>query len=68
MTGTFVDAAGGTGSFVGSFTPTNFSARNGNLVATGRLTGALTDSAGGAIGTVTRTVSTPAAVTLAISA
>jgi hypothetical protein len=62
ITGTFVDAAGGTGSFVGSFTPTRFSARNGNLVATGTLTGTLTDSAGGAVGTVTRTVSTPAAL------
>jgi hypothetical protein len=62
MTGTFMDAAGDTGSFVGSFTPTNFSARSGNLVAAGTLTGTLTDSAGGAIGRVTRTVSTPAAV------
>jgi hypothetical protein len=62
ITGTFTDAAGGTGSFVGSFTPTNFSARNGNLLATGTLTGTLTDSAGSAVGTVTRTVSTPAAV------
>jgi hypothetical protein len=62
VTGTFTDAAAGTGSFVGSFTPTNFSARNGKLLATGTLTGTLTDSAGGAVGTVTRSVSMPAAV------
>src|SRR5688572_16352713 len=62
IAGTFTDAAGGTGSFAGSFTPTNFSARNGNLLATGTLTGTLTDSAGSAVGTVTRTVSMPAAV------
>ena len=62
ITGTFTDAAGGAGSFVGRFTPTNFSARDGNLVATGTLTGTLTDSTGRAIGTVTRTVNTPAAV------
>ena len=62
VTGTFTDAAGGTGSFVGSFTPTRFSARNGNLLATGTLTGTLTDSTGTVVGTVTRTVSTPAAV------
>src|SRR3712207_5448382 len=55
ITGTFTDAAGGTGSFVGTFTPTRFSARDGNLVATGTLTGTLTDSVGGVIGTVTRT-------------
>ena len=65
ITGTFTDAAAGTGSFVGSFTPTRFSARDGNLLATGTLTGTLTDSAGATVGTVTQTVSTPAAVTLA---
>ena len=62
VTGTFTDAAGGTGAFTGNFTPTKFAARNGSLVATGTLTGALTDSTGSAVGTVTRTVSTPAAV------
>jgi hypothetical protein len=62
VTGTFTDAAAGTGTFVGSFTPTNFSARNGGLLATGTLTGTLTDSAGAAIGTVTRSVSMPAAI------
>jgi len=62
VTGTFTDAAAGTGTFVGSFTPTTFSARNGSLLATGTLTGTLTDSAGAAIGTVTRSVSMPAAI------
>lgn len=62
VTGTFTDAAGGAGAFAGGFTPTKFAARNGKLLATGTLTGTLTDSTGGAIGTVTRTVSMPAAV------
>ncbi|WP_328468361.1 hypothetical protein OHA21_51590 [Actinoplanes sp. NBC_00393] len=62
VTGAFTDAAGGTGSFAGRFTPTSFAARNGTLLATGTLTGVLTDSAGDRVGTVTRTVSMPAAV------
>ena len=62
ITGTFTDATGGTGSFAGRFTPAKFSAPNGNLVATGTLTGTLTDSAGAAVGTVTRSVSAPAAI------
>jgi hypothetical protein len=62
VTGAFTDATGGTGSFAGTFTPTRFFARNGSLMATGTLTGTLTDAAGNSIGTVTRTVSTPAAV------
>jgi hypothetical protein len=65
VTGTFTDAAGGAGSFVGSFSPTKFSARDGGLLATGTLTGTLTDSSGSTVGTVTETVSTPAAVALA---
>jgi hypothetical protein len=62
VTGTFTDAAGGAGTFAGSFTPTSFAARDGSLVATGTLTGTLTDSTGGTIGTVDETVTTPAAV------
>jgi hypothetical protein len=53
------------GSFAGSFTPTRFSARNGKLLATGVLTGTVSDSSGAAIGTVTRTVSMPATVAAA---
>jgi hypothetical protein len=62
ITGTFTDAAGGAGSFVGSFTPTAFAARDGDVVATGTLTGTLTDSTGATVGTVEETVTTPAAV------
>jgi hypothetical protein len=62
VTGSFTDAAGGAGTFAGSFTPTSFAARDGDLVATGTLTGTLTDSTGGTIGTVDQTVTTPAAV------
>jgi hypothetical protein len=53
------------GSFAGTFTPARFSARNGKLLATGVLTGTVSDSSGAAIGTVTRTVSMPAAVAAA---
>jgi hypothetical protein len=62
VTGAFTDASGGVGSFVGSFTPTSFSAPNGNLVATGNLTGTLTDSAGSAVGTVSRSASMPVGI------
>ncbi|MBM2620774.1 hypothetical protein JIG36_35270 [Actinoplanes sp. LDG1-06] len=65
VTGSFTDAKGGTGTFAGKFTPRAFSAPGGNLVATGTLTGTLTDSTGAAVGTVTRTVSAPAAIALA---
>ncbi|MCU7727467.1 hypothetical protein ODJ79_27355 [Actinoplanes sp. KI2] len=53
------------GSFAGTFTPTAFSSRNGNLLATGVLTGTVRDSSGAAIGTVTQTVSMPVAVAAA---
>ncbi|MEU4220589.1 hypothetical protein [Actinoplanes sp. NPDC026623] len=47
------------GSFAGNFTPTRFSSQNGNLLATGVLTGTVRDSSGAPIGTVNRTVSMP---------
>ncbi len=50
------------GSFAGTFTPSRFSSRNGSLLATGVLTGTVSDSSGAAIGTVTRTVSVPVTV------
>ena len=50
------------GSFAGTFTPSKFSAQNGNLLATGVLTGTVSDSSGAAIGTVTRTVTMPATI------
>ncbi|WP_030435182.1 hypothetical protein [Actinoplanes subtropicus] len=53
------------GSFAGTFTPTAFSAQNGNLVATGVLTGTVKNASGATIGTVTRTVSMPATVAAA---
>jgi hypothetical protein len=53
------------GSFAGTFTPARFSTRNGNLLATGVLTGTVSDSSGATIGTVTRTVSMPVTVAAA---
>lgn len=53
------------GSFAGTFTPSKFSARNGQLLATGVLTGTVSDASGAPIGTVTRTVSLPATVAAA---
>jgi hypothetical protein len=65
VTGSFTDASGGAGTFAGSFTPTKFAAKDGNLLATGTLTGTLTDSAGADVGSVTQTVNAPTAVALA---
>ncbi|MEV6494541.1 hypothetical protein AB0M20_38845 [Actinoplanes sp. NPDC051633] len=53
------------GSFAGTFTPSRFSSQNGDLVATGVLTGTVTDSSGATVGTVTRTVNAPVAVAAA---
>ena len=53
------------GSFAGTFTPSKFSAQNGNLLATGVLTGTVSDSSGVVIGTVTRTVTMPATIAAA---
>jgi hypothetical protein len=50
------------GSFAGTFTPTQFTKQNGNLLATGVLTGTVKDSSGATIGDVTRTVSMPVTV------
>ncbi|WP_433796772.1 hypothetical protein [Actinoplanes sp. CA-252034] len=65
MTGGFTDAAGGAGTFAGTFTPTSFADQNGALVATGTLTGTLTDAAGGTVGTVDQSVTAPAAIAAA---
>jgi len=62
VTGTFTDALGGTGIVSGTFAPSRFVARNGQLLATGRLTSTLTDSAGNQVGTATRTVTVPVQV------
>ena len=53
------------GSFAGTFTPTRFASQNGNLLATGVLTGTVSDSSGATVGTVTRTVSMPVTVAAA---
>jgi hypothetical protein len=53
------------GSFAGTFTPAAFSSRNGNLLATGVLTGTVSDASGATVGTVTRTVSVPVTVAAA---
>jgi len=65
ITGSFTDASGGTGSFVGTFTPTSFAESNSDLMATGVLTGTMTDSAGSTVGTVTQTVDAPTTFALA---
>jgi len=59
VTGTFTDALGGTGRFVGSLSLTRFTVVNGALTAIGTLTGTLTDSLGNVLGTVTQSVSFP---------
>jgi hypothetical protein len=53
ITGTFTDASGGTGQFVGTFNPQNFGVRNGVLTVTGTLVGTLTDHTGALLGTIT---------------
>jgi hypothetical protein len=62
ITGTFTDAAGGTGTFVGSFDISRFAVQNGGLVAVGTLTGTLTDSVGTVLGTVSRQIALPVTI------
>src|SRR5215217_1479603 len=59
ITGTFTDALGGTGTFVGTFTIQRFTSQGGQLAAVGSLTGTLTDSLGAVIGTVTQIITLP---------
>jgi hypothetical protein len=54
IVGTFTDALGGAGSFVGNFAVSRFVNQNGQLAAVGTLTGTLTDSLGTILGTVTQ--------------
>ena len=58
VTGTAADG----GSFAGTFTPAKFTTQNGKLLATGSLTGTVSDASGATIGTVSRTVSMPVTV------
>jgi hypothetical protein len=59
VTGSFTDATGGAGTFAGTFTPTEFVHDGTDVLATGTLTGTMTDSAGTTLGSVTQTVSLP---------
>jgi len=58
VTGSFADS-GAPGVFAGTFTPTGFEAVGDEVVATGTLTGALTDATGTEVGTVDQVISTP---------
>ncbi|KRE91684.1 hypothetical protein [Arthrobacter sp. Soil764] len=60
VTGTINQTIDGVGSFAGSFTPTGFSAQDGQLMVTGLLQGTFTDLAG-ATQSVDQTVTTTAA-------
>lgn len=59
VTGSFTDSTGAAGVFSGTFAPTEFTATDTDVLATGTLTGTLTDAAGADLGTVTQTVTTP---------
>jgi hypothetical protein len=56
VTGTFTDATGGVGRFVGSMSLKRFAVQNNQIVAVGTLTGTLTDSLGAVVGTILRTI------------
>jgi hypothetical protein len=60
-----VTGTAGDGTFAGTFTPAKFVTRNGNLLATGVLTGTVKDASGAPVGTVDQTVSMPVAVAAA---
>jgi len=59
LTGTFTDAAGGTGTATGTFTPTQFVAQGDQLVAEGVTDLTLVDSTGQTVGTESQTVRVP---------
>ena len=63
ITGTFTDALGGTGTFVGTFDIQRFVRQGGALAVVGTLTGTLTDSLGNIVGTVTQNITLPVAAT-----
>lgn len=60
VTGTYTDALGGVGNFVGTFGITSFARQGANLVANGVLQGTLTDSLGN-VTNVTQNVALPVA-------
>lgn len=57
VTGTFTDALGGTGRFVGTFNVQRFAVDGNQITAVGTLTGTLTNSVGTVLGTIVRTIS-----------
>ena len=57
VTGTFTDALGGTGHFVGTLNVQRFAQDNNQIVAVGTLTGTLTNSVGTVIGSIVKTIS-----------
>jgi hypothetical protein len=59
LTGTFTDAAGGTGTATGTFTPNQFIAAGDQMLAEGVADVTLVDSAGQVVGTESRTVQLP---------
>ena len=65
IAGTFTDAAGGTGTAAGTFTPTDFVADGSTLLANGVADVTLTDSAGQQVGSESRAVTVPVGVAAA---
>ncbi|WP_326953802.1 hypothetical protein [Amycolatopsis sp. NBC_01286] len=65
ITGTFTDASGGTGTAVGSFTPTGFTTDGTNTLANGVADLTMVDSAGQQVGTVSQAVTVPVGVAAA---
>jgi len=66
--GSFVDAAGRTGTFTGQFALVQFVSENNQIVAKGFLSGVLTDSSGRVLGSAMRDVSIPVNVGRAAAA
>jgi len=62
ISGSFTDALGAKGAFNGTFKIVQFVASGNQLLATGYLTGTLTDSAGVPLGSVMKAVSIPTTV------
>ena len=56
ITGTFTDALGGAGKFVGTFNIQRFAVQDNQLAAVGTLTGTLTDSLGTVLGSIVNTI------------
>lgn len=59
VTGTFTDATGGVGQFVGTLNLTGFTNEGDAVSAVGDLTGTLTDSSGAEVGTVAEPLALP---------